>query len=63
MRVEDPGEGASREREHGIPEPLAGYLGRTGKRRLLSPRAEVALARRASKGDECPREEFIEPRV
>lgn len=60
MQAEDSGEGASQFLEHGTPELLAGYLDRIGKRKLLSPQAEVALARRTRKGDERARKEFIE---
>ena len=60
MQVEDSGEGASRNPEHGTRELLAAYLDRIGKRKLLSPRAETELARRVKKGDERARKEFTD---
>lgn len=59
-QVEDSGEDVPLDQEYETPELLAGYLDRIGKRKLLTPRAETVLARRARDGDERARKEFIE---
>jgi RNA polymerase primary sigma factor len=46
--------------EHETPSLLAGYLDRIGKERLLSPREERGLSRRARAGDERSRKKLIE---
>jgi RNA polymerase primary sigma factor len=46
--------------EHETPELLAGYLDRIGKEKLLKPREEVELSRRANAGDERARKRLIE---
>lgn len=53
-------EGASREREHGTPKLLSGYLDRIGKERLLARKEEVELSRRARTGEKDARRELIE---
>jgi RNA polymerase primary sigma factor len=50
----------SRVQERETPELLAGYLDRIGKRKLLTPREEIALSRRAGQGDERARKKLIE---
>ena len=51
---------SSREQEREIPELLTGYLDRIGRWRLLTRREEIALSRRARRGDERARKELIE---
>jgi RNA polymerase primary sigma factor len=46
--------------EHETPELLVGYLNRIGKWRLLTPREEKELSRRAQAGDERARTKLIE---
>ncbi len=46
--------------EHETPKLLAGYLDRIGKERLLTPREEKMLSRRARAGDERARQRLIE---
>jgi len=50
----------SQEQEYETPELLAGYLDRIGKERLLTPREERELSRRANAGDERARQKLIE---
>ncbi len=50
----------SREEGHETPEPLAGYLDRIGKGKLLTHREEMELSRRARAGDGRARRELIE---
>ena len=45
--------------EHETPRLLAGYLDRIGKERLLTPREERELARRARAGDKRARKKLI----
>ena len=53
-------EGAAREREHGAPELLSGYLDRIGKAERLTHRMQVELFRRARTGDDHARDQLIE---
>ena len=46
--------------EAGMPELLTGYFERVGRKKLLTPREEVDLGRRARIGDEQARQELIE---
>ena len=46
--------------EAGMPELLTGYFERVGRKKLLTPREEVDLGRRARVGDERARQELIE---
>jgi RNA polymerase primary sigma factor len=46
--------------EHETPKLLAGYLDRIGKEKLLTPREEKKLSRRARAGDERARQRLIE---
>jgi RNA polymerase primary sigma factor len=49
-----------REPGHETPDLVTGYLDRIGKRKLLTRREEIALSRRARRGDERARAEFVE---
>jgi RNA polymerase primary sigma factor len=51
---------SSHEMEYETPELLAGYLDRIGKGKLLTPREERELSRRAKAGDERARQRLIE---
>jgi RNA polymerase primary sigma factor len=53
-------EASSQEQEHETPELLAGYLDRIGKEKLLTPREEKSLSRRAKAGDGRARKTLIE---
>jgi RNA polymerase primary sigma factor len=53
-------EASSQEKENETPRLLAGYLDRIGKERLLTPREERELSRRARAGDERARQRLIE---
>jgi RNA polymerase primary sigma factor len=53
-------EASTQEQEHETPELLAGYLDRIGKEKLLTPREEKELFRRAKTGDERARKQLIE---
>src|SRR4028119_718996 len=51
---------SSHEMEYETPELLSGYLDRIGKGKLLTPREERELSRRAKAGDERARQRLIE---
>jgi RNA polymerase primary sigma factor len=55
-----PGRSSAASREQEAPELLAGYLGRIGRGRLLTPEEELDLGRRARAGDALARERLIE---
>ena len=44
----------------GAPELIPGYLARIGKGKLLTHQEEIALSKRAKKGDKAARERLIE---
>jgi RNA polymerase primary sigma factor len=53
-------EASSQEKEYETPSLLAGYLDRIGKGKLLTPREERELSKRAKAGDERARQRLIE---
>jgi RNA polymerase primary sigma factor len=53
-------EASSQEKENETPRLLAGYLDRIGKGKLLTPREERELSRRARAGEERARQRLIE---
>jgi RNA polymerase primary sigma factor len=52
-------EASSQEQQYETPQLLAGYLDRIGKEKLLRPREEKELSRRAKAGDERARKKLI----
>jgi RNA polymerase primary sigma factor len=54
------GRSSATSREEEVPELLAGYLGRIGSSRLLTPEEELGLGRRARAGDARARARLIE---
>jgi RNA polymerase primary sigma factor len=60
MATSDYAEVSYLEQEHETPELLSGYLDRIGKEKLLTPREEKELSRRAKAGDERARKKLIQ---